>query len=259
MILGQARTACHERSRHSTPRARTAHARRHCLHRRGRLQRVGDGGRRTALGTVRRDLEMMSVACRQSDGQLVENTGDWLLLLFASAVQAVHCAIEIQRRLGEAAHLRPAADTFEHRIGVHLGDVVLSAGDAFGDGVNVAARLQEHADPGGIWMSQTVFEVVRSSLAVPVEGPQRLELKNVETVQALRIGPRTLTGQVAPRRASRTGATRGYAWIAAGIVVLGAAIAYVGYSLAPRDVSGAFFRLSRAARLRRPRAQALRS
>jgi len=184
-----------------------------------------------ALKAVRRDLAMMAEICRQFDGQVVKNTGDGLMMLFASAVQAVHCAIDIQRRLAETARILPTADLFQHRIGVHLGDVVLTDGDALGDGVNIAARLQEHAEAGGICMSQTVYEVVRSSLVVPVEGPQPLELKNIETVQALRIGPRALTGQVARRLRGRKGPARGYVWIAAGIVILAAAIAYVGYSV----------------------------
>ncbi len=184
-----------------------------------------------ALKAVRRDLATMGEICRQFDGQVVKNTGDGLMMLFASAVQAVHCGIEIQRRLADAARILPTASAFQHRIGVHLGDVVLTEGDALGDGVNVAARLQEHAEPGGLCMSQTVYEVVRSSLVVPVEGPQPLELKNIETVQALRIGPRALTGQVARRARSRKSGSRGYLWIAAGIVILAAAIAYVGYSV----------------------------
>lgn len=184
-----------------------------------------------ALKAVQRDLAMMSEACARYDGKVVKNTGDGLMMLFGSAVQAVHCAIEMQRRIAERTRLQPATESFEHRIGVHLGDVVLTAGDALGDGVNVAARLQEHAEPGGICMSQTVYEVVRSSLAVPVEGPERLELKNVEKVDAVRIGPRAITGQVARRARRRSSGTRGYAGITAGIILLAAAIAYVGYSV----------------------------
>jgi hypothetical protein len=114
---------------------------------------------------------------------------------------------------------------------VHLGDVVLASGDAFGDGVNIAARLQEHAEPGGICLSQTVFEVVRSSLAVPVGKPQRLELKNVEAVQAFRIGPQAIAGLATRRLPSRARRVSGHFWIAGGILVLAAAIAYVGYTV----------------------------
>jgi hypothetical protein len=153
------------------------------------------------------------------------------MMLFSSAVQAVHCAVDIQRRFSEASRFGVEGPRLWHRIGVHLGDVVLANGDAFGDGVNVAARLQEHAEPGGICLSQTVFEVVRSSLAVPVEKPQRLELKNVEAVQALRIGPHAIAGLATRRMSGRTRRVTGHVWIAAGIVVLAAAIAYVGYSV----------------------------
>jgi class 3 adenylate cyclase len=184
-----------------------------------------------ALEAMRRDVDAMTESCRRYDGQVVKNTGDGLMMLFNSAVQAVHCAVDIQRRFAEASRLGVTTPRLWHRIGVHLGDVVLANGDAFGDGVNVAARLQEHAEPGGICLSQTVFEVVRSSLAVPVGKPQRLELKNVEAVQALRIGPQALAGLGTRRVSGRTRRVAGHGWIAAGIVVLALAIAYVGYSI----------------------------
>lgn len=184
-----------------------------------------------ALDAMRRDVATMTESCRRYDGQVVKNTGDGLMMLFGSAVQAVHCAVDIQRRFAEAARLGTESRKLWHRIGVHLGDVVLANGDALGDGVNVAARLQEHAEPGGICLSQTVFEVVRSSLAVPVEKPQRLELKNVEAVQALRIGPEAIAGLATRRLPSRPRRAGGQAWIAGGILVLAAAIAYVGYSV----------------------------
>jgi len=184
-----------------------------------------------ALRTIEADLALMADICARYDGQVVKNTGDGLMMLFSSAVHAVHCAIEIQRRLGEPGR-GPSADRFEHRLGVHLGDVILTADDALGDGVNVAARLQEHAEPGGICMSQTVYEVVRNSLAVPVVGPEPLELKNIERVQALRIGPKDL-GRHAPKRRRASGSWKGigYAWITAGIIVLAGAIAFLGYSV----------------------------
>jgi class 3 adenylate cyclase len=184
-----------------------------------------------ALESMRRDVEVMTESCRRYDGQVVKNTGDGLMMLFNSAVQAVHCAVDIQRRFAEASRLGAAPPRLWHRIGVHLGDVVLANGDALGDGVNVAARLQEHAEPGGICLSQTVFEVVRSSLAVPVGKPQRLELKNVEAVQAVRIGPQAIAGLATRRVSGRTQRVGGHVWIAGGILVLAAAIAYVGYSV----------------------------
>lgn len=184
-----------------------------------------------ALDAMRRDVATMTESCRRYDGQVVKNTGDGLMMLFGSAVQAVHCAVDIQRRFAEAARLGTESRKLWHRIGVHLGDVVLANGDALGDGVNIAARLQEHAEPGGICLSQTVFEVVRSSLAVPVGKPQRLELKNVEAVQALQIGPQAIAGLAARRLPSRGRRAGGHVWIAGGIVVLAAAIAYVGYSV----------------------------
>jgi class 3 adenylate cyclase len=184
-----------------------------------------------AIDAMRRDVTVMTESCHRYDGQVVKNTGDGLMMLFNSAVQAVHCAVDIQRRFAEAGRAGTDSRRLWHRIGVHLGDVVLANGDALGDGVNIAARLQEHAEPGGICLSQTVFEVVRSSLAVPVGKPQRLELKNVEAVQAVHIGPQAIAGLATRRLSSRTWRASGHVWIAGGIVALAAALAYVGYSV----------------------------
>jgi class 3 adenylate cyclase len=184
-----------------------------------------------AIDAMRQDVAVMTESCHRYDGQVVKNTGDGLMMLFNSAVQAVHCAVDIQRRFAEAGGTGTDSKRLWHRIGVHLGDVVLANGDALGDGVNIAARLQEHAEPGGICLSQTVFEVVRSSLAVPVGKPQRLELKNVEAVQAVHIGPQAIAGLAGRRLSSRSWRASGHVWIAGGIVALAAALAYVGYSV----------------------------
>lgn len=131
------------------------------------------------LNLIRRDLQLMSELCQRFEGHVLKSTGDGLLMYFTSAMQAVVCGIEIQKALAEAArHLSPH-DVLNHRIGIHLGDVFFSEDDVMGNGVNIAARLQTVAAPGGICLSQTVYDVVKTNLALQATylGPR--ELKNI--------------------------------------------------------------------------------
>jgi class 3 adenylate cyclase len=132
------------------------------------------------LDLVRRDFKLMKKLCQQFEGQVLKNTGDGLLMYFVSAVQAVGCALEIQERIRAVAADLPARDVLIHRIGIHLGDVFFSETDVMGNGVNIAARLQAEAEPGGICISQTVFDVVKSQLTLKATylGPR--ELKNIQ-------------------------------------------------------------------------------
>ncbi|MBC7972400.1 MAG: adenylate/guanylate cyclase domain-containing protein [Verrucomicrobia bacterium] len=140
------------------------------------------------LDLIRRDLKYMKQLCSQSEGRVLKSTGDGLLMCFISAVKAVECAIEIQRSLTEkAAQLLPE-DALEHRIGIHLADMFITETDVMGNGVNIAARLQTEAEPGGICISQTVFDVIKASMHIESDylGPR--ELKNIrEVVPVYRI------------------------------------------------------------------------
>jgi class 3 adenylate cyclase len=132
------------------------------------------------LDLVGRDFKLMKKLCQQFEGQVLKNTGDGLLMYFVSAVQAVGCALAIQERIAAVAADLPDRDVLIHRIGIHLGDVFFSETDVMGNGVNIAARLQAEADPGGICISQTVFDVVKSQLTLKATylGPR--ELKNIQ-------------------------------------------------------------------------------
>jgi class 3 adenylate cyclase len=149
--------------------------------------RVGDDEDGT-VALIRRDLDLMTVLCKQFEGQVVKSRGDGLMMLFSSAVQAVSCAMEIQKALAERAKLSADEQVLLHRIGIHLGDVLLSDGDALGDGVNVAARLEAEAEPGGICMSQTVYDVVKNRLFLQAVRIGDLKLKNIaEPVAAYKV------------------------------------------------------------------------
>ncbi|HEY8994438.1 MAG TPA: adenylate/guanylate cyclase domain-containing protein [Lacunisphaera sp.] len=131
------------------------------------------------LRLLKQDFEIMREACIQHEGSVLKTTGDGLLLHFMSAVQAVACALAIQRTFAERLKSRPPETPLLHRVGIHLGDVFFDKDDVMGDGVNIAARLQAEAEPGGICISQTVYHVVRNKLALQVTRLGPRELKNI--------------------------------------------------------------------------------
>ena len=133
----------------------------------------------TTLTLLKRDFDTMREICTQHQGAVLKTTGDGLLLYFSSAVQAVACALAMQRFFAEQAKTRPAAQSLVHRLGIHLGDVFVNDQDVMGDGVNIAARLQAEAEPGGICISQTVYDVVKNKLALHVTRLGPRELKNI--------------------------------------------------------------------------------
>src|SRR5579883_3096076 len=155
------------------------------------------------LTLMQRDIGLMTRLCEQFEGRVLKTTGDGLLMYFSSAVQAVACALEIQEAIAAAAKTLPAADVLQHRIGIHLGDVFVSATDVMGDGVNIAARLQSEAEPGGICLSQVVYDVVKKRLAFKATylGPR--ELKHIQ--EAVPIYQIVLAAQAKTNDASQPG------------------------------------------------------
>jgi adenylate cyclase len=148
---------------------------------------LDEGG---TLRLIQRDLKMMSHLCEQYNGQVLKSTGDGLLMAFSSAVQAVSCAQTIQSQLAELSQGCDPGDYLQHRIGIHLGDVLFSHSDVLGNGVNIAARLQTQSVPNGICMSQTVYDVVKARLDLQAVFLGPLRLKNIhEPVPAYQIPP----------------------------------------------------------------------
>jgi class 3 adenylate cyclase len=131
------------------------------------------------LRLLARDFAAMRHMCTEHQGSVLKTTGDGLLLYFSSAVQAVACALAMQRHFAHEGKTRPAAEMLIHRVGIHLGDVFVNDQDVMGDGVNIAARLQAEAQPGGICISQTVYDVVKNKLALHVTRLGPRELKNI--------------------------------------------------------------------------------
>jgi adenylate cyclase len=127
-----------------------------------RLMEVDETGTLARLKTHR--LELIDPAIAKSRGRIIKTTGDGMLVEFHSIVDAVLCAAEIQRRMARRNADVPPARWMQFRIGINLGDVIVDDNDIFGDGVNVAARLQMLAEPGGICVSGAVREQVGQRL-----------------------------------------------------------------------------------------------
>jgi TolB-like protein/Flp pilus assembly protein TadD len=139
---------------------------------------IDEEGTLRRLRAIRKDLVDPSIA--EHRGRIVKNTGDGLLVEFASVVDAVRSAVEIQRSLAESgARVRPDK-RIEFRIGINLGDVVVEEdGDLMGDGVNVAARLEGIAKPGGIYLSSAAYDQVRGKIDIAAQDHGELRLKNI--------------------------------------------------------------------------------
>jgi adenylate cyclase len=158
------------------------------------------------VGTVRllaAHRETLDGLIAEHGGRIANTAGDSILAEFPSAVDAVQCAVEAQERLAEANDSLPADRRLEFRIGIHVGDVVVREGDLFGDGVNISARLQALAEPGGVCISGTVHEHVRKlpTLQLSDLGPQ--VVKNIaEPVRAylLSSGSAPAAGGIDPAR-----------------------------------------------------------
>ena len=123
--------------------------------------------------------EVIRAQIGQHDGKIVKNTGDGALVEFASVVDAVHCAVEIQRRMSERNTNVPDDRRIEFRIDVNLGDVIVGPDDIYGDGVNVAARLEGLPDPGGPCISHTVFDHVRGKVPYLLVDKGEHKVKNI--------------------------------------------------------------------------------
>ncbi len=162
-----------------------------------RLMETDEEGTLVTLTSHRTDLIDPCVAKHR--GRIVKTTGDGFLAEFASVVEAVHCAEAIQRGMKQRNSANSPKHRIEFRIGINLGDVIVQDDDIFGDGVNVAARLEGLAEPGGVCVSDMVHQGIGSKLDLSFDdlGPQRV--KNIgEPVRAFRLrfgGPANASGK----------------------------------------------------------------
>ena len=148
-----------------------------------RLVGIDEEGTLAALKALRKSL--IDPKITEHRGRIVKNTGDGALVEFASAVDAVRCAVEIQRETADRTINIPEDRRIEFRIGINIGDIVIEEGDIFGDGVNIAVRLESIAAPGGVCISEDVYRQVRGKFDATFEDIGEQKLKNI--VQPVRV------------------------------------------------------------------------
>src|SRR5260370_27316504 len=154
-----------------------------------RLMGANEEGTLAHLKSFRKALVDPKIA--QHRGHIVKTTGDGLLVEFASAVDAARCAAEIQRGMAEQNADAPQDNRIKFRIGVHVGDIIIDDNDIFGDGVNIAARLEGIAEPGGVCISDDAHRQIRGKVDIPFEDIGSQTLKNITEpmrVWRMRIG-----------------------------------------------------------------------
>jgi adenylate cyclase len=147
------------------------------------------------LETLRRYRTAIAGLVERHDGRIVNTWGDAVIAEFASVVEAVQCAVEIQQELSNQDSDPPPPMRF--RIGVNLGDVMVDGSDIYGDGVNIASRLQELAEPGGVVISSSAYDQVHNKLSVGFDCLGQRPMKNIAPMTSYRV---TMSGRTAGQR-----------------------------------------------------------
>jgi class 3 adenylate cyclase/TolB-like protein/Tfp pilus assembly protein PilF len=185
-----------------------------------RLMGSDEVGTLRRLTAHRRECIDPAIAARR--GRIVKTTGDGLLAEFPSAVEAVACAITIQRDLASRNKAVAEDARLTFRIGINVGDIVIEGADIFGDGVNVAARLETLCEPGGLCISRSVRDQVRDKLPVTFDDLGEQQVKNIaRPVRAFGLTPQAITavpelvptGPAIPARRART-------WVIPGVIAV---------------------------------------
>lgn len=202
------------------------------------FSRISSQNEAEALKLVQRDHRLMAEIITRHQGLILNTMGDGLLIRFDSAVEAIRASIEMQQALHDLSKTLQPREVLKHRIGCHLGDVMVDGTNVMGDGVNVAARLQAAAKPGGICLSKTIHDVAKNKVRFNATylGPRAL--KNIpERVSVYEIPPpeeaearRAMgeAGLVIPTTINEpTGAGKIVAFAAGGVAVVALLVAAV--------------------------------
>lgn len=142
-----------------------------------RLMGADEVGTLAALKLHRREVVDPQIAAH--NGRIVKTTGDGMLAEFASAVDAVTCAVAIQEKMAERA-AQHAGPRIQFRVGINVGDIIVDGGDIFGDGVNIAARVENECEPGGVYLSDDVYRQVRGKATFAIDDLGERSLKNID-------------------------------------------------------------------------------
>ena len=162
-----------------------------------RLMGADEEGTLRQLKAHRKELADPTII--EHRGRIVKTTGDGMLVEFASAVDAMRCAVDIQRGMAERNGAVPRHQRIEFRIGIHVGDLIIDESDIFGDGVNVAARLEGIAIPAGICISSSAYDQVRGKVEAEFEHMGEQVLKNINRpVRAYAVKSSSYQGDLLP-------------------------------------------------------------
>src|SRR4029079_4909353 len=141
-----------------------------------------------STATLRMYRAVVEESISAHHGHIFSSAGDGVVAEFPSIVEAIRCAVEIQNEIAERNDSVPGDERMQFRIGVNLGDVIAEDNNLYGTGVNVAARLEQLAEPGGICVSQTVYDQVRKIVEIPFQDIGERRLKNIsDPVHVYRI------------------------------------------------------------------------
>lgn len=178
------------------------------VHGYSRLMEADESG---TLAALRRCRAAIAMLVARHEGRIVNTWGDAVIAEFASVVEAVQCAVEIQQELSNPPQECGEDQQMRFRIGINLGDVMVEGTDLYGEGVNIAARLQELAEPGGILISGPVYDQVHRKLAVGFEFLGHQQVKNVtQAVVGYRVtlSPRAGAAPRVPAEAAKAAPSR---------------------------------------------------
>jgi len=177
-----------------------------------RLMEADEAG---TLETLRRYRTAIAGLVERHDGRIVNTWGDAVIAEFASVVEAVQCAVEIQQEISNQDSDPSPVNPMRFRIGINLGDVMVDGSDIYGDGVNIASRLQELAEPGGVVISSSVYDQVHNKLSVGFDCLGQRPMKNIAPLTSYRVtlgdqaaGQGSIAANQGPARREEAGARR---------------------------------------------------
>src|SRR6476619_3775627 len=172
-----------------------------------RLMGLDEEGTLAQLKSCRKTLVDPAIAAHR--GRIVKTTGDGMLVEFASAVDAARAAVEVQRAMAGPNADVPQDNRIEFRVGIHVGDIIIDDNDIFGDGVNIAARLESIAEPGGVCISDDAQRQIRGKVDNAFEDMGLQNLKNVvDPMRTWRLSiDEALSSLLSPQRSILTGPT----------------------------------------------------
>ena len=180
-----------------------------------RLMAADEEATLTAWWSARKDI--IDPAIAEHGGRIVKHTGDGFLAEFATATEAVRCAVIMQNALLARSADTPEERRFEFRVGINLGEIVVDEEDIYGDGVNIAARVEALAEPGGICVTVSVYDQIKNKVVLGYEDLGEQKVKNIaEPLRIYRVHPKVEVTAAARKSSS---AVRWHYWAALATVV----------------------------------------